>query len=92
MGSFPNLPYLKDGDFTLTETLGIARYIAKRGGKPELLGQSPEDEAKMDNFIYAFDDLFGPLMGMFFNKKVNDVKMGHYFKIKAQLERFNKFI
>jgi len=46
----------------------------------------------MDNFIYAFDDLFGPLIAMFFNKKVNDVKMGHYFKIKAQLERFNKFI
>ena len=25
---FPNLPYLIDGDFKITETLAIARYIA----------------------------------------------------------------
>lgn len=46
----------------------------------------------MDNFIYAFDDLFLPLMGMFFNKKVADIKTGHYYKIKSNLERFDKFI
>lgn len=57
-----------------------------------MLGATPEDEGKMDNFIYAFDDLFAPLIALFFNKKVNDVKAGHYFKIKGQLEKFNKYI
>jgi glutathione S-transferase len=30
---FPNLPYLIDGDFKLTESLAIAKYIIKRSGK-----------------------------------------------------------
>lgn len=46
----------------------------------------------MDNFIYAFDDMFIPLAGMFFNKKVMDVKAGHFYKIKSTLERFDKFL
>lgn len=75
-----------------TETLGIARYIARRAQKPELLGKSPSDEAIMDNFMYAFDDIFLPLMALFFNKKGLDLKVGHYYKIKSNLERFDKFI
>lgn len=30
---FANLPYLIDGDFRLTESNAIARYIIKRAGK-----------------------------------------------------------
>ena len=86
------MPYLRDGDFVFTETLGIARYITRRAGRPDLLGNNPVDEAVMDNFIYAFDDLFAPLIAMFFNKKVNDIKVGHFYKIKSTLERFDKFI
>ena len=29
---FPNLPYLIDGDFKLTESAAIAKYIIKRSG------------------------------------------------------------
>jgi glutathione S-transferase len=29
---FPNLPYLIDGDFKLTESSAIAKYIIKRSG------------------------------------------------------------
>jgi hypothetical protein len=50
------------------------------------------DEAVMDNFIYAFDDIMGPLIFLFFNKKINDVKVGHFYKIKSQLERFDKAV
>ena len=34
---FPNLPYFKDGDLSLTESIAIHRYIADKW-KPELLG------------------------------------------------------
>lgn len=50
-----------------------------------MLGKTPMDEAVIDNFIYAFDDVMMPLVLMFFNKKINDVKVGHFYKIKSQL-------
>lgn len=57
-----------------------------------MLGKNPIDEAITDNFIYAFVDLMGPLTFMFYNKKIDDVKVGHFYKIKSQLERFDKAI
>jgi glutathione S-transferase len=40
---FPNLPYLIDGDFKLTESAAIARYIILKSGKTELLGKNVQD-------------------------------------------------
>lgn len=36
---FPNLPYLIDGDFKMTESAAIIKYICKKWG-PHLLGSS----------------------------------------------------
>jgi glutathione S-transferase len=44
---FPNLPYLINGDFKLTETAAIVRYIIRKSNKTELLGKTIEDEAKI---------------------------------------------
>jgi glutathione S-transferase len=38
---FPNLPYLIKGDFKLTESIAIAKYIAKISDKKNLLGKTP---------------------------------------------------
>ena len=38
---FPNLPYFIDGDFKLTETMAIHKYIADKW-KPELLGKDAQ--------------------------------------------------
>ena len=43
MGPFPNLPYLRDDDFVISDSLAIARYIAKRASREELLGANPAD-------------------------------------------------
>ena len=87
IGDFPNLPYLIDGDLKFSETEGIARYIVRRGGRPEMLGKNPQDEAVMNNFLYAFEGLITPLLGMTFDKKVNEKKTGHFYKTKGE---FNK--
>lgn len=43
---FPNLPYLVDGTFNLSETLAIEEYIIRRGGKEkELMGADFKEEA-----------------------------------------------
>ncbi len=44
---FPNIPYLIDGDFKLTESAAIAKYIIKRSGKTDLLGKTLQDEGKV---------------------------------------------
>ncbi|CAI2378913.1 unnamed protein product [Moneuplotes crassus] len=41
---FPNLPYLVDGDFKMTETVPIIFYIAEKY-KPEILGETPQEKA-----------------------------------------------
>lgn len=44
---FPNLPYLIDGEFRLTESSAIAKYIINRSGKTELLGRNSQDQGKI---------------------------------------------
>ena len=43
---FANLPYLIDGDFKITETLAVQQYICAKW-KPELLGSTPAEKAKI---------------------------------------------
>ena len=40
---FPNLPYLIDGEFKLTESSAIAKYIINKSGKTDLLGKNTQD-------------------------------------------------
>ena len=41
---FPNLPYLIDGDFKMSETIPIMQYVCNKY-KPELLGESIKEKA-----------------------------------------------
>ena len=43
---FPNLPYLIDGDFNITECKAVAVYICDRWC-PALLGETPEQRASI---------------------------------------------
>ena len=44
--SFPNLPYIQDGNFMLSETAAVHQYIADKY-KPELLGSNPQETARI---------------------------------------------
>ena len=41
---FPNIPYLRKGDFNITETLVIIHYLWEKF-KPELLGETAQEKA-----------------------------------------------
>ena len=49
---FPNLPYLYDGDFKLSESHAIYRYLCNKH-RPELLGKNIHDKAYVD-MVMAF--------------------------------------
>ena len=44
---FPNLPYLVQGDYKLTESKAILFYLAMKF-KPELNGSTPEEYGKVE--------------------------------------------
>ena len=65
---FPNLPYLIDGEYNLTESNAIQKYIAKKWGKPEWLGKNAQDNALMESFLSIFIEISDAVRGLFFNK------------------------
>ena len=89
---FPNLPYLIDGEYNLTESNAIQRYIAKKWGKPEWLGKNAQDNAKIESFLSVFIEISDAVRGLFFNKEHATAKVPLYEKYKPKLEQLDKFV
>lgn len=59
---FPNLPYVIEGDFKITETLAVCSYIVDRSSKREqLLGQNYIERAKIINVQLILIEMFDKL-------------------------------
>lgn len=54
--NFPNLPYIKDGDFVLTESGAVIQYAALKTGNEELLGKTKLDEIRIAQFAGVLRD------------------------------------
>ena len=59
---FPNLPYIVDGDFSMTETVPIMKYLADKF-KPELLGTTAEQRATVNMLANVIGDVKGAVTG-----------------------------
>ncbi|KAK4045927.1 hypothetical protein OIV83_006519, partial [Microbotryomycetes sp. JL201] len=66
------IPAFEKGDFSLTESVAIAYYLAKQDDKHNLLGKNAEDAAKIQQWV-EFANMhiltglgawFGPILGM----------------------------
>ena len=53
---FPNLPFLIDGNVTITESRAIPHYIINKSGKNELLGKNSQDRARVLQIEGVLDD------------------------------------
>ena len=67
--NFPNLPYIIDGDQTVTETSAVFRYIPKRFGKPELLGKDFKDQTALDTMLGVFEEIRLTFFPLFFDEE-----------------------
>lgn len=88
---FPNLPYLYDGDFLLTETLAIAQYVAGKTGHPDLKGKNEIDEIRISEVFGVIDQVRGTIIDLGtdpdFSKIRDSVISG---KIIPQFEKLSK--
>lgn len=89
---FPNLPYLIDGDFKLTESAAIAKYIIRRSGHTEFLGKNIQDEGSVETVIGVFNDILKEVRGVLFDDNWQESKHAAFEKVKAKIEYLNKFI
>lgn len=89
---FPNLPYLIDGEYSLTESTAIQRYIIQKWGEPELAGKNAQDNAKLEAFLSIFTEFSGAVTGLFFNKDHATAKGPLFEKHKAKLEQLASFV
>jgi glutathione S-transferase len=89
---FPNLPYLIDGEYNLSESSAIQRYIIHKWGNPELLGKNIQDSAQVDSFLSVFLEVSGAVKGLFFNKDHEAAKGPLLEKYRPKLDQLNKFV
>ncbi len=89
---FPNLPYLIDGDFKLTESTAIAKYIINRSGKTELLGKNTQDQGKVEAIIAVLTDALKDIRGLFWNKDYEALKIELLEKARPKFVALKEFI
>lgn len=65
---FPNLPWLKHGDFKLTEFDAINRYIIEISDQPELLGKTNQDKALVTSLYGVVFDAVTLTNVLFYDK------------------------
>ena len=65
---FPNLPYIIDGDFKLTESAAVTTYICDKFA-PELMGTTPEQRAQVTMLQCVLKDHFMSFMPLAFQGK-----------------------
>ena len=80
-GPFPNLPYIQDGDFFLSESSAIPVYLIKKAGKTELLGKDLKDIVRLRMIQGVLDDVKSGFLKVVFG---GDDKAGALSKILAE--------
>ena len=89
---FPNIPYLIDGDFKLTESIAIAKYIIKRSGRTELLGKTLQDEGLVENLIGVIKEILQEMRSIFGNPHWETAKAEVFTKIKPKIDYLKQFV
>lgn len=88
---FPNIPYIIDGDFKLTESKAINHYIIKKSGKTDLLGKNLKDEAQVECLLGVLQDIRTPVGPLFWDKDWEGKIKGVIEKVLPKFDEVAKF-
>ena len=71
---FPNLPYIKDGDTIITESVAVLQYAATKTGNKDLFGKNDVDAVKITQLYSFITDIFPTFLGLIMNKEFEKVR------------------
>ena len=57
LGSFPNLPFIKDGSFFLTESAAVVQYLISKSAPNDLLGKPKKDQTVVRQIQGVLEDI-----------------------------------
>jgi glutathione S-transferase len=87
--SFPNLPYYKDEDVSLTQSNTILKHI---GRKNNLDGNTLKEKAEADMCADQIMDLRNGWVRLCYNDKFDTLKAGYLEGLTGQLRNFSTFL
>lgn len=58
------LPYLKDKDFMIDESIPVLNYVLKKYGHQNFLGASIKDQTYVDMYLWSMETLFRKVIAM----------------------------
>ena len=89
---FPNLPFLVDGGFKLTESHAIAKYIINKSGQTDLLGKNTQDEGQVNAVTGILKEINGAVVGLCFNPNHEYAKTEVLEKFRPKINYLKDFI
>ena len=93
---FPNLPYLVDGDFKLSESTAIPVYLIHKAGKADLLGGDAQKQAQVREIEGVLSDIKQDLMKVLFAPADQATVLAKTLeptsKVSQKIEQLSKFL
>lgn len=90
--AFPNLPYLIEGDFKMTESSAINWYIVARSDKRELLGTNMKEQAQIKMLQGVLGDIEKAIAPLFWDKEWEGKLPAALEKVIPKLNYWSDFI
>ncbi|TGZ65046.1 hypothetical protein CRM22_006051 [Opisthorchis felineus] len=86
---FPNLPYYKDGDFSLTQSDTILRYVAESNG---MGGTNPKERATLSMLNGTVDDLRWTYLRAVYGPDFEKLKPQLLADLPNHLDLFDRYL
>eukprot|EP00747_Dinoflagellata_sp_TGD_P107665 gnl/TRDRNA2_/TRDRNA2_170187_c0_seq1.p1 gnl/TRDRNA2_/TRDRNA2_170187_c0~~gnl/TRDRNA2_/TRDRNA2_170187_c0_seq1.p1 ORF type:complete len:275 (+),score=44.93 gnl/TRDRNA2_/TRDRNA2_170187_c0_seq1:126-950(+) len=88
--SLMNLPYVTDGDMTISQTVACFKYLGQKYG---LAGSNPKEEIKVDQVLCEVQDLRNAAVARFYAKTSDEEYVAHLTgTVKTSYGKFENWL